>query len=65
MNSPVWYKSRLDSWGKNKKRSFKMKKKPKLNEVKQQCETCKTDMSLTPQGFVCYYCQFSSTEIDL
>jgi hypothetical protein len=51
MTNPRWYKSRLKSWS-----------KPKVKSVVKVCEQCKTEMSLTPAGFVCYYCQFSEVE---
>mgnify|MGYP003146300348 CR=1 FL=1 len=53
MTEPKWYKSRLKSW-----------QKPKLKEVDKNCKVCKTEMSLTPSGFVCFYCQFSAPQED-
>ncbi len=53
MTSPRWFKSRVKSW-----------QKPVLKEVNRDCPKCKTQMSLTPAGFVCYYCKFAQVEED-
>jgi len=53
MTSPRWYKSRVKSW-----------RRPVLKDVDRDCPKCKTEMSLTPSGFVCFYCKFNQVEED-
>lgn len=63
MSEPEWFKSRVRSWTAPKKprRVVRVKMDPK------RCDLCKTVLSSTPDGLVCFYCEMSTStmEIDL
>jgi len=58
MTEPAWFRSRLKAWRDHRN-------PPKVSSDRPFCEECKTDMSATPDGWVCFYCKFSESSLDL
>ncbi len=61
MSEPKWFTSRVASWTapKKPKRLIRVKR-----DVK-RCEFCKTVLSSTPDGLVCFYCEMSGSTVEI
>lgn len=58
MTEPGWYRSRLKAWRKKKS-------PPALSDNRKRCDSCGTELSATPSGYVCFYCKLSESKLEI